>query len=219
MRKLAGGLLLCGMLAGCGAFAATRMTPIVTLAEVERPASARQQYGEQVIQRVTNDSGVTRYSFEDRMVKAFFLVTEREIRFDLTNKTQYSIRLLWNEVTFVDPDGKPSPVMHVGTKYNECTGEKPAAVIPKGVTVTDLVIPCSRIRFGYDAWIHEPLIAGFVSSVHPTHDTLVVRQERELRGKRMSVLMPFQIEGVTNEYSFTFSIDSLLVERPAAKER
>lgn len=204
---------------GCATFATTRMTPVVSLAEVERPASAKERYGDQVLGRATNDSGLTRFTFEDQMVKAFFLVLSSEIHFELTNKTPYSIRLLWNEVTFVSPDGEPSPVMHVGTKYTECRNEKPAAVIPKGVTVTDQAVPCSRVRMGMSTWVQDPLIAGFVASTHPTNDTLVVRQEKEMRGKRMSLLLPLQIEGVTNEYTFTFSVDSLIVRRPAAKPK
>ncbi|MEX2181651.1 MAG: hypothetical protein WD771_06380 [Gemmatimonadaceae bacterium] len=188
------------------------LVPVVSLSSVERPAAARERYGEQVIS-TRSDSGVTKYSFEDQMIEILFLVRYSDILFDLRNKTDHSLRLLWTETAMVMPEGSVSPVMMNGWKYTDCRAEKPPAVIPKGVTITDFITPCSRLSF-YSSWNEAPL---FNDGRRAAYDTTVTRVETEMRnvlvGKKLTVLMPLQIEGVTNEYTFTFSVDSIDVRR------
>lgn len=189
-----------------------RVEPVIALSAVERPATARQQWGEQLI-ATRSDSGVTRYSFEDAMIRAVFLVRESDVLMDLTNKTQFSLRLLWTETTMVLPEGSPSPVMMNGWKYTDCRAEKPPAVIPKGVTISDVIIPCARLSFSSN-WIEAPLFPG---GTRYANDSTVSRVTEEMRkqmlGKSVSLLLPLQIEGVTNEYTFRFSVDSVNVRR------
>lgn len=189
-----------------------RVSPVVRLTEVERPASTREQWGPQVLSTV-EDSGVTRYSFEDNMILARFVVGEDEVLFDLKNKTDHSIRLLWTETTMVLPDGSVSPVMMTGWKYSECRNEKPPAVIPRGVTIDDLILPCSKLYLG-STWSQMPLFQdGAEYAYDSTLTETVGRVRTRTSGKRLSILMPLQIEGVTNEYTFTFGVDSVHVRR------
>lgn len=207
--------LLLSSLVFSGCVTATSLTPVASLREVERPASARERYGEQAISRVSSDSGLTRYSFEDRLIRGLFLLQENGVAFEVTNKTEFSIKLVWDEATIVLPEGDPSPVMHVGTKYNECRNAKPATVIPKGATVSDIAIPCARVRFGYDSWVEGDVFRDFQRRVfEPVADTTIKRLVRSVEGKIVRLLLPLQIEGVTNEYSFTFGVDSVSVIRP-----
>lgn len=210
--------LLVLLLATSGCVSYTRLFPTASLVEVVRPASARERYGEQVLARVTNDSGVTQYTFEDQMVRAAFVVEPTQVHFELTNKTEYSIRIIWDEVTMVLPDGRPSPVMHAGVKYTECRNSKTPSVIPKGVTITDVALPCSNVSFSYSSWTEAPLLSGFETSmIEPVADSTIDRIRRTFTGQELSLLMPLQIEGVTNEYTFRFVVDSIKVFRPLPK--
>jgi hypothetical protein len=176
---------------------------VIRLAEVERPASARQRYGEQVITQVP-DTGAARYAFEDNLVRIVWVATSKRIHFDLTNKTQYSVRIPWDEVAFVDTAKQSHPVMHVGVKYTDCSASKPPSVVVQRGSVSDVMIPCSNVEFSLGDW----RVNGFLpdqGDLAVSPDSILASIKPEI-GKRVQVLLPLQIQDVTNEYLFTFEV-------------
>lgn len=214
MRRglIAGAAALAGL--ACVAPYTHTVLPIVRLAEVERPASAREQWGDFTLSTL-NDTGVTRYSFEDNLISASFVVRHGDILMSLQNRSNHSVRLLWNEATMVLPDGEVSPVMTDGWRYSECRSEKPPAVVPRSASVSSMVVPCSRLSTISYEWIKGALYPVSVptAAYDSTVDAVVGLVKADTYDRPLRFLLPIQIEGVTNEYTFGFIVDSVHVHR------
>jgi len=174
----------------------------IGLANVERPANARVQYGD--IQLVRVQSGDTvKYHFEDSLLSVFWMPTDDQVYFWLNNKSQHTLKLIWDETAFVYPSGVSARVMHEGVKYNDRNNSQPPTIIPKDGSLFDCLNPTDRVFFGYKSYV---LYDGYEWQTAPYLCPSDV-------GKDFRIVLPLQVEGVTNEYTFQFhvnSVDSLL---------
>src|SRR5690349_18625289 len=93
-------------LVGCASMATAFDTNVylphydMELTQVERPASATQRYGPSTIATL-HDTTVSRYAFEDQMVKIVAYAAWQEIYLNIQNKTDHSVKLVWNDAAFV----------------------------------------------------------------------------------------------------------------------
>lgn len=194
----------------------------ISLISVERPAKARERYGEQKIDGV-NEKGQKKYSFEDRMVKITWAPTGKDFTFLLYNKTDHTIKIIWDNASFVDENGLNHKVMHSGVKYAERNNSQAPSVITRRGYIEDLIFPGDRV-----VWI-DGIYSRYGSTPGTWHKEPIMPSVRggasgeELRakatpfiGKTFSVLLPLQIEDVLNDYLFTFKVNSVsITEKPA----
>jgi len=184
----------------------------IELKEVERSAQAKQRYGEQKIMKEEEES-VNKYFFEDQMVKIMWSPSPLDVSFILTNKTNHSIKIVWDDAAFVDENGVSHRVMHSGVEYTDRNNPKPPSVVVRNGTVTDSVIPTDKIstssfirQCGVD-WLQDPLFPIFSKNAEELRS-----KAQKYIGKTIQVLLPLQIENVLNEYIFTFEVKSVGVK-------
>ena len=180
----------------------------IGLKQVERPAEAKERYGEQKVTRI-EEEGTSKYSFEDEMVRIVWIPTGPKLSFILTNKTDHSIKIIWDDAAFVNQDGISQRVMHAGVKYIDRNSSQPPTVVVRNGTVTDVIIPTDNVHFSSisGGWREDPLFP--VSAT--TAGELKSKTEKYI-GKTIQVLLPLQIEDVVNEYIFTFEVQSVEVK-------
>lgn len=170
----------------------------LSLAAVERPETARQQYGAQVLVNVNEDSA---YRFEDELVRVVWTPTATNLGVRIENKTSHTIRVIWDNAAFVDKDGESQRVMHSGVRYIERDQPQPPSVIVRGGHIEDVIIPTEYVRpsssLGWDEMSFFPI----TGSVAKADSTLA-----EYVGRRVQVLLPLEIQGVQNDYIFSFDI-------------
>ena len=191
------------LLSGCSMY--TYPTYSVSLCKVEQPEDAKQQFGETKIVS-SNDENLTKYTFEDEYIRISWYLTRTSLHFLLTNKSQHSIKIPWDDMVYVDIYGQTGRVMHSGIKYIDRNNSQPASVVPRGTTISDLVMPTDNVYYvsgQYGGWSEHPLL--------PRYTTTEEIQSSGVVGKSMKVLFPIQIENVTNEYTFEFCIDGATV--------
>lgn len=201
----------------------------LSLNKVERPEKATQRYGSQKVDTVSNNSKY-RFVFEDDLVRIFWLADSRNIAFSLENKTDHSIKLLWDEAAFVDENGRSHRVMHSGVKYNDKEkSQAPSIVVRKG-SLEDIVFPTDYVSWldggGYMAgsWIEKPFFpssdyysgygkysTGKYASFASFDSTV-----KSYVGKTYQVLLPLQIEDVINDYIFTFKVDDVTAKQDSS---
>lgn len=184
----------------------------IRLSEVERPATARERYGEQVITTKTGTGDTLRYWFEDEVVSILWIPTNVRVHFRINNKTSHSIKIIWDEAAFVTPTGQSRRVVHSGVKYSDRNNPQPPSVVVQGGTLDDFVLSsdqCYYVSGKYGGWDEAPFLP----------DSPDAATANSLRGKTFKILLPFQIEGVTNEYLFTFSIDDVIFPTPQETTR
>ena len=178
----------------------------IDLKEVERPAKTKERYGEQKISKI-NENGIDKYTFEDEMVKIIWLPTAQNVNFELTNKTNHSIKIIWDETVFVDPKRASHKVMHSGVKYIDRNNSQPPSVIVKNGSISDVLIPTDGVMFLGSSWIESPIFLN-----QGTDQAQLKVSAESYIGNIIQVLLPLQIEGVINEYLFSFEVKSVVIK-------
>lgn len=196
---------------------------ISALVQIDRPETTKERYGSTVTIKPEPDN---KYVYEDGLFSGVFYVTSSRINFTLRNKTDHSIKIVWDEAVFIEVDGQSGRVAHEGVKYTDRSASQPPSVIPGGTSLTDFVLPTNRVYYrqgsysGYysnpGGWEELDLVLLPESRQIAANDYLAAvaafaSEAKNNKGKRFGLLLPLEIEGVVNEYTFWFEIQKVLV--------
>ena len=194
---------------------------IISLSKVERPEKAGNRYGPQKVSSIATDQKY-KFAFEDNMVQILWLVSATNINFYIQNKTDYSIKIPWDEAAYVDENGRSHRVMHSGVKYTDRDKPQPPSIIVRKGSIEDIVYPTDYVswssgtRYTSGRWIEKPLLLSldFHGQYYKGSYSSLTEFEEAVNkniGKRIQVLLPLQIQDVINDYIFTFTIDKVIV--------
>lgn len=174
----------------------------IGLSSVESPADAKKQFGDtKIVNYLDDEDNISKYKYEDDFVDMVWYVTDKRFMFDLKNKTKYPIKINWDEVTYVDPNGEAKRVIHEGVKYVNRNETQAITTIPRGAKVSDFLVPSDNIVQGDYGWYEANIIPVSFSTREKAEQSL-----DKYKGKKMSIMMPLQIENVQNDYMFEFEI-------------
>ena len=182
----------------------------VGLSKVESPSNAKLQFGETKVVKF-EDGGLTKYRYEDDYIDIAWFVASKEFHFELRNKSGHTIKINWDDISYVDISGSVGRVMHSGVKYVDRNNSQPSTTIPKNASISDILLPTDNVYYvsgQYGGWFEKYLIPC-VYSKQENYDLLAPLNV----GKKMSILMPIMIENVQNDYVFEFHIDELLPQK------
>ncbi len=195
------------MLASCGSLTGNVAIYSVGLASVESPADAKQQFGQTKV--VTfNDKGVSKYRYEDDYIDIVWYVGSKQFNFTLKNKSGHTLKINWDDISYVDTQGQVGRVMHAGVKYSERNSSQPATTLPKGASISDLLLPTDNVYYisgQYGGWNEDYLIPSVYKNKEAFNSGAP-----SMVGKTMTIMMPIMIQNVQNDYTFTFNINELL---------
>jgi hypothetical protein len=155
---------------------------------------------------------VTKYSYEDGLIKIVWLPLSTQFSFSLTNKSDHSIKIIWDEAVYVNENGSSLKIFHSGVKYIDRGNSQPPTIVVKGAKLDDNIMPTDNVQFSsgnYGGWYELPLFKNKASSA----EELNVFKSIYL-GKVVKVLLPIKIEETTNEYLFTFKIEDFFARDP-----
>ena len=193
----------------------------VSLVDVSRSTATKQRYGAATA-IVPGDS--SRYAFEDGLIAVQIGVLHNGFRLKVRNKGDESMKLIWDETSFIDLDGTLSRVMHVGVKYADRNTSQPPTMIPAQQRLADDVFPSNRVWYrprsprlpaGYqNGPLLKPAYAGGVVQAGepvaaPDSFATVVHSQV---GRRFAVVIPFEVGGLKNEYTFWFKVDDAAIK-------
>lgn len=102
--------------------------------------------------------------------------------------------------------------MHSGVKYADRDSPQPPSVIVRKGYITDVIIPTDYVTY-YSSlgWSEQALFPE--SELGEGAQKLAT----QYIGKSFLILLPIQIENVTNDYIFTFKIENVLVDQKDVK--
>jgi hypothetical protein len=177
----------------------------VELTQVESPENARKQYGETKI--VTqNDEGTTKYSYTDDYIQIAWRVGTDRFYFDLKNRTSHTIKIDWDAISYIDIEGRTQRVIHTGTKYIDKNNAQAKTNLPRNASIVDILMPVDNIIYSaYIGW----RVANLIPSFYDTQELQQAHQNQYL-GRKMYILFPIEIEGITNDYIFEFNIQNVV---------
>lgn len=133
-------------------------------------------------------------AYADNYISVLFKVGEEQIAFDLQNITDSGIKINWDELSLVYPDGSAKRVIHNGIILKDRDKPQAVTVIPPGSKISDILLPTDNIDWSdiYIGWKYSPLFGG--------NDRLVWND------KEFSIYFPIEIKGEKKEYRFSFKI-------------
>lgn len=184
----------------------------IGLASVETPANAKAQFGETKVVPVSEE-GKTKYRYEDDYIDIVWYVSGKQFNFTLKNKSNHTLKINWDDISYVDTNGRTGRVMHSGVKYNERNNSQPSSTVPKGATLSDLLLPTDNVsyssptKYTSGGWNENYLFPCIYKD-----EASLFQNAPDYIGKTMTILMPIMIENVQNDYTFTFNINELLTQ-------
>ena len=164
----------------------------LVLSKVEKPKNPQVRYGK--MQTVSGDN-VTKYSYVDNFISIIWVAGTSEFSFSLQNKSGNSLKIEWDEGSYIDLSNSASRIFHSGVKYTDRDKSMPATVVPNGTSVDDVVLPTNLTSFSGSNWHSSSLIPN-----NRTYDPNKV-------GKTVKVLLPISVRGVVNEYTYIFKVE------------
>jgi len=126
----------------------------MSLDQVERPKDAQEQYGE--INTTAVDSLGKKYLyFEDDLVKASFYFGNTQIVMRLDNKSDYTMKINWDNAAWISPTGESGRVIHSGVRLIDRNAPQSPSIIVRNGKLSDIIIPTDNIYYvsgQYGGW-------------------------------------------------------------------
>lgn len=168
----------------------------------------------------SEDEKETPFLFEDDFIKIKWTPTIREFNFNLQNKTNNTIKVLWDSGSFITPDGANYRIINKSKKLSDEEGATIPTPIMKKAFIEDMIYPVGFVSYrrsmsiqGYyfpGMWIIPPLLPTFLNE---DSDEEQIKREKELenkfKNKNIKILIPIEINNKIREYIFDFKIENL----------
>lgn len=128
--------------------------------------------------------------FEDESILIRFTPERKKLYLTLWNKTQAPMKILWDEVRFIDPEGQSHWVLNKQETYREvgmaAMGAHPLldpSIIPPGTSHGDYARPYPE-----------------------TPQEVYIYPEKDAKGCRFTLSLPLEINERTKVYTFSFEV-------------
>ena len=143
-------------------------------------------------------------AYQDSLIMIKWEYSTTSLGFTLQNLSNKTIKVIWEEASYIDEKGQSNRVMHNGVKYIDRSQSQPPTTIIRGSTISDMIVPVDKVGYAsgqYGGWYTRPI---FETNAWSASETL--KMYDALRGKTVSVLLPIVYEGRTREFIFNFLI-------------
>lgn len=157
-----------------------------------------------VLVSVNNEAVISKYQinkgllhYEDDYIDLRWEITDVP-RFNLTNKAQSTVKLIWNNAVYQDDKGRTQRVMHEGIKFIDSSKDIPESTLLPNGSIDDTVLPVEHIIYA-NGWKIYPLFSENVKRKY-------LKNATDRKGKRVKIMLPFMIGNNLHEYQFIFKI-------------
>jgi hypothetical protein len=158
-----------------------------------------------IVPQVISDKTYNEY--KDNNIEISWYVSQDAFNFKLYNRSNDPIKLPWDEVTFIQPNGETGRTMHNGVRYIKRNESQPASIIPSKSTLNDFIIPTDKVYFSINyysesAWKKVPLFNFDIKNLKKDKEKII--------GTKVKIFFPLIIKSVTYDYTFTFTINDIV---------
>lgn len=153
------------------------------------------RYGDRIVKKIT-DSAVTNYYYSDSILEITFWIEDMQFAFILKNKTDSTLKIVWDSIVYVNANGLRQRVIHSGINFFNKLDPQQPALVAKESSLSESILPADNINYDnvFKEWRKDNLIT--------TADS----------GKSIQILFPVEINGSVHHYTFRFTINTILVE-------
>ena len=127
-------------------------------------------------------------------VNPFLPPNLKAINFQIRNLSDKSIKILWNDMSFIDIDNTVSKIMHQGIKYTNRGGDMSPTSIPAETLLEDTIIPTDRVSWSNisNDWVNSGIVNQYNAG----------RYHQE----EIGITLPVEHNGEIKEYLFKFRV-------------
>jgi hypothetical protein len=173
----------------------------VSLIEVQRSLPAQARFGDMKIATVPS-KGL--FMAEDHLMRIVWAGPDNQLGFDLLNKSDTPVKVLWDAAAYVDITGQSRRVIHSGVKLADRNSPQAPTVIPSKGSLNDIVYPSDHVSY-YGNWSQRPMFPCLQEGY------ICTDPERRLvaahHGSVYRVLLPLEAGTETYEYTFVFKVN------------
>jgi len=141
--------------------------------------------------------------FEDEFIKITWTPFDTQLGMILVNKSDSAQSVLWDEISYLGPDGKSDRVVHNGIEVAGAAVRMPPTVVAPHDTLLDLIEPTRHIslaRYGVAGGRRDMPLIGV------THGTSAAKVQSQMVHGTIQLLVPIAANGTIHEYLFQFSV-------------
>lgn len=137
--------------------------------------------------------------FEDEKISIKFTIREKRVLFELKNKTDKELKILWEKASFVDIKDIPHRMVGFNNLFTDKMDKRPVQVVHAKGRAKDLIIPLENVELMEEGtWYVSPLFNLTDDLAH------------ENKGKIFSILIPMEIDDEEINYNFKFRIENVV---------
>lgn len=172
------------------------------LIKVEKPENANVRYGKT---EIITDDGVEKYTFKDDIINIIIFGDQEQFNFILKNVSSHSLKVIWDEASFVGLDGTTSKIKHTGSKYTQPEQSQPATTILSNAKLEDFAFPANNISYKGNPAFNYATDNKALEGDWKIKPMLPQIFEGTKIGE-IRLMLPIQIKDVVNEYTFVFNV-------------
>ena len=97
--------------------------------------------------------------YEDSIIKIDWGYADSQICFDLTNTSEQTLKIIWDEAAYISLSNESSRIFHKGIKYIDRENPQAPTSVYKKTTLSDLIAPTSYTSYvsgKYGGWTSRP---------------------------------------------------------------
>lgn len=157
------------------------------------------------------EEGDLKSAFEDEKIKIIWTPTPARFLFIITNKTQDTIKITWEQAVYIDENGSEKKVMHSALAFSEKNGSRLPTAVARGSSVSGFILPTDNVYWlsgDMAGWREKPLFPYYNRT--SAEDLMV--EAKEYEGKSVQVLLPVDVKNSLYNYKFTFKISDVALK-------
>lgn len=162
----------------------------MVLNKVVKPKSSKFIVGESACNKYTKT-----VIYRDNYVSFIMTPGEKSFAFDLTNNSNSTLTINWDDIIYINEESESQRVVHSGIKYKDVSSPQQSSLIAKKSSINDALVPAKNIH--WSSWSKEWDVYSLLnwSRTHGRYD-----------GKQVRLIFPIQVNGVSYEYTFIFDL-------------
>jgi hypothetical protein len=142
-------------------------------------------------------------TYSDNALEATFELERTGIGAVIGNRTESTMKILWDEASLVDIDGMSHNVMSSELSPDDPSQLVPATVVVAGSKHAAFIVPSENADYHDGYWHYESLLPYVDQSGTAK---AVKKQRAEFGTRQIKLLLPIESAGVKTEYLFTFDV-------------
>jgi len=140
-----------------------------------------------------------KFAVTDRYFYLYFRPDTSAVRFQVQNRRGVAARILWDECTFTDTDGRTTRALHRGITYDKRDAPQAPSWVQPNQTYADFLIPAELLQDPNAA------VGGAMRELLPTD-----LRARSMAGKTFGcrLVIEFANDNIKDTYDCTFKIEN-----------